>query len=147
VSSVFVWLTGKQMVQGMVFENSNRNVWTLLRGKLNIFYTRVSHILSRVTSGYTPIIQSPATPHPHIPSPAAMPDKVASRTHPNHIDIPNANLVADADQISPIASATRPPPARGILKNPLRKPSFQADNALNPQTDAEREVDEDQGEQ
>lgn len=47
---------------------------------------------------------------------------------------------ADAGAISPSTpSAAKPAPARGILKNPLRRPSqLNEQEALTPQTDAER---------
>lgn len=88
----------------------------------------------------------------------------ATHSHPMHIDIPSApeparapedlpetldgglepalgaSGGADAGAVSPsMPSAAKPPPARGILKNPLRRPSQLDDQAaLTPQTDAER---------
>ena len=70
---------------------------------------------------------------------------------PNHIDLPplpaappaSSSAAPDGqtghDSVNPPeASATRPPPARGILKNSFRRPSNVGDGPIEPATDAER---------
>lgn len=79
----------------------------------------------------------------------------ATHPHPMHIDIPagpgtsrapedlpeslDGGLEAPLSSTTP--SAAKPAPSRGILKNPLRRPSQQLNaegEPLTPQTDAER---------
>lgn len=58
---------------------------------------------------------------------------------PTHIDIPPAQDPSSTmeDGATSPRSSTRPPPARGILKNPLRRPSYRGDEE--PKTDEERQ--------
>ena len=64
---------------------------------------------------------------------------------PTHIDIPSAqepSAFEDGIATSP-RSSTRPPPSRGILKNPLRRPSYRGDEE--PKTDEDRQEPEQGG--
>lgn len=66
---------------------------------------------------------------------------------PTHIDIPhNAAPTAsseDAVATSPTTSSLqRPAPSRGILKNPLRRPSYLGDGDVAAKTDEERQAEE-----
>ena len=71
-----------------------------------------------------------------------------NKPHPTHIDIPppQDDSVVHADDhpsasIGP--SGDRPTPARGILKNPLRRPSqIGNDAAISPATDEQRQAQE-----
>ncbi|WVR08299.1 hypothetical protein IAU60_005348 [Kwoniella sp. DSM 27419] len=57
----------------------------------------------------------------------------SSHAHPEHIDIPAGPVPTDSEGIieSPaIPSADRPPPARGILKNPIRRASGPGDDVM-----------------
>jgi hypothetical protein len=58
---------------------------------------------------------------------------------PTHIDIPPAQEPSTMEEgaTSP-RSSTRPPPAKGILKNPLRRPSYRVDEEV-AKTDEERQ--------
>lgn len=69
----------------------------------------------------------------------SMPD-----ARPTHIDIPAsappAESYDDAIATSPhTPSSTRPAPSRGILKNPLRRPSYLGEGEVVAQTDEQRE--------
>ena len=80
------------------------------------------------------------------------PSYSSTHSHPSHIDIPPPNDDGPQldDGLSPIGpSGTRPPPSRGILKNPLRRSSqsqtpISDDNVteLSPATDAQRQADQ-----
>lgn len=63
---------------------------------------------------------------------------------PTHIDIPPAPEPSSMEEgaTSP-RSSTRPAPTRGILKNPLRRPSYMGDEE--PKTDEERQEPEQGG--
>ena len=75
-----------------------------------------------------------------------MPDRQTyseTHDHPSHIDIPQGDVPAAPgveDQLSPFPgpSGNRPAPSRGILKNPLRRPSLLGDGEISPATDAQR---------
>jgi hypothetical protein len=96
----------------------------------------------------------PVTTHPHsfhhlttLPqsSTTYIPIVAMSKhPHPMHIDIPPPQSdpeLHEDDLVSPGPSGARPTPARGILKNPLRRPSQVGDQAaLSPATDAERQA-------
>jgi hypothetical protein len=62
-----------------------------------------------------------------------------SHGRPTHIDIPPVQEQSTMEEgaTSPRSSA-RPPPARGILKNPLRRPSYK-DGEEVAKTDEERQ--------
>jgi len=67
-----------------------------------------------------------------------------THTHPTHIDIPpprpQAGPATD-DMISPLTSAHRSAPPRGILKNPLRRPSQGGEGILSNEVDKEQYVE------
>jgi protein phosphatase inhibitor 2 len=67
---------------------------------------------------------------------------------PTHIDIPPAQdpsaMNEDGLATSP-RSSTRPRPSRGILKNPLRRPSYVGNEDQVARTDEERQEPEGQG--
>ena len=74
-----------------------------------------------------------------------------SDPRPTHIDIPPPPSTSSSPAGAPVESgvgaetvnppepsSTRPPPARGILKNSFRRPSQVGDGPIEPATDAER---------
>ena len=83
----------------------------------------------------------PSSINPDPPIQANMSDR------PTHIDLPPPPSAPPASTPSsteptevnpPEASSTRPPPARGILKNSFRRPSQIGNGPIEPATDAER---------
>ncbi|ORY34999.1 hypothetical protein BCR39DRAFT_515999 [Naematelia encephala] len=80
-------------------------------------------------------------------SDTSKPTYASTHDHPSHIDLPPAPGGTDIapapdDLLSPpVPSSSRPAPARGILKNPLRRPSLLPDDRgmISPQTDMDRE--------
>lgn len=75
-----------------------------------------------------------------------MPDETP-HGRPTHIDIPsNASPSQDNDDLMATSPATsslqRPAPSRGILKNPLRRPSYIGDGEVPARTDEERQLAE-----
>lgn len=69
----------------------------------------------------------------------------STHAHPSHIDLPRNTDAGPATDdligvsVSPTTpSSTRPPPSKGILKNPLRRSSQPSDEGTSPATDAER---------
>ncbi|ORX38008.1 hypothetical protein BD324DRAFT_624143 [Kockovaella imperatae] len=78
---------------------------------------------------------------------ADKPSYASTHSHPTHIDIPAPEPTAlapedDAENLSPFPgpSGTRPPPARGILKNGFRRPSAVLED-MSPATDAQRNAE------
>lgn len=66
--------------------------------------------------------------------------------HPTHIDIPAPQAPSTADDglaTSP-RSSTRPAPSRGILKNPLRRPSYIGNEDQVARTDEQRQEPDEQ---
>lgn len=70
-------------------------------------------------------------------------------SRPTHIDIPPNDTVSTSTNNEDMAtspntpSSQRLPPSRGILKNPLRRPSYLGEGDVVARTDDERQLDED----
>ena len=66
-----------------------------------------------------------------------------SDSRPTHIDIPAAQQPTGMDELATSPrSSTRPAPSRGILKNPLRRPSYVGNEDQVARTDEERQEPE-----